>query len=441
MTTIVCAQLGMLAAGHLCTRLRRLIPDWHWSCVAPHSVGDYHLLEPGVPLLVNGHDASGDVGNDAPPGNSDRWIRLEILPYDTPLPAHTPAHNAHIQLRIAGTAPEELAGLAELICARALLAGAGEAPFVRLAGGALWQDATAIDTLARLHLGNTSPRPPAAAQQPSLVTGPAKADWLPVLAVLTAAPITPDWAAIAETLRQGDPDGCWQIEPASANPGEAKLTGHNCAIGITRHATPVPASLIEQTLAHSFWLEPGPVTRALRAHAGHFAIACDLDTTQAAPATIRQCAKAMAVIMAMLAGEAKRGGPLVGIVNAATLSAFAPGQLPMLLAPMEGDEVPIALFVASRVSGDGARGGPVSLASLGMYPFIGMEVVVDKAQGTLDEIGEQVNRVLRYLLQHGPVIGDGDTMGDGAGKPMIRCHLREASETAPTRALVLEFLK
>jgi len=442
MTTIVSAQLGMLAAGHLCSRLQRLIPDWHWSCVAPHSVGDYHLLEPGVPLLVNGHDAH---PCDADQSHEGRWIRLEILPHDTPFTAKSEVpvpHEAHIELRIAGTAPNDLAGLAELICTHALLAGAGAGPLARMRDTPQWHDAAAIDALSRQRLGMPLANPRAQ----SVVSAPAQHDRLPVLAVLTAAPLRPDWAAIAHSLQQGDPDGGWRITPDSQRIGDAKVAGRDCVISVNRHATGVPTALIEQALTHSFWLEPGPVTQALRAHAGHIAIACDLDTTRAQAPLVRQCAKAMAVVMAMLAGAAQNDsaplGPFVGVLNTATLSLFASGQLPMLMAPMAGDEVPIALFVASRVSG--GDGAPLSLASLGMYPFIGMEVVA-QTHGTLEDVGEAVNRVLRYLLQHGPVIGDGDTMGDGSGKAMIRCHIREApagapSETGPARALVLEFL-
>ncbi|WHO39302.1 DUF4261 domain-containing protein [Sphingobium sp. AP49] len=77
-----------------------------------------------------------------------------------------------------------------------------------------------------------------------------------------------------------------------------------------------------------------------------------------------------------------------------------------------------------------------------MLPFTGYEVELWNAPGTLEQVAERLNGVLRYLLINGPVISHGDTIGDHAADRSTRCFLGDSradrgADVVP--AMLLEF--
>nr|WP_256869338.1 DUF4261 domain-containing protein [Sphingobium lactosutens] len=77
-----------------------------------------------------------------------------------------------------------------------------------------------------------------------------------------------------------------------------------------------------------------------------------------------------------------------------------------------------------------------------MLPFAGFEVELWNAPGTLEQVAERLNGVLRYLLINGPVITHGDTIGDHASDRSTRCFLGDSRADRGDRsvpAMLLEF--
>lgn len=243
---------------------------------------------------------------------------------------------------------------------------------------------------------------------------------LPTLVILFSAPPAIDWAKVQEGLDVIDPEGRWQVRAGGAATGT--VHGRGCTLGIDFSAVPMPAYLPELALWRSFWVRSGEPLRALRRHGAYVTIGCDLDCEAAEFVDIRQSAKAMCLALAVIA----RFGPCVGVMNAAQNCVYTEDQLDLLVGPLGSDEVSIRLFLwtAFHSTSDDA----VSLSTAGLLPFVGREVECWNAPGTLDFVGNKLNGVLRYLLINGPVIRNGDTIGEVEGDRSIRIYHGESDD-------------
>ncbi|HEX4847477.1 MAG TPA: DUF4261 domain-containing protein, partial [Novosphingobium sp.] len=227
-------------------------------------------------------------------------------------------------------------------------------------------------------------------------------------------------AKVQEGLDVIDPEGRWQVRASGAATGT--VHGRGCTLGIDFSAVPMPAYLPELALWRSFWVRSGEPLRALRRHGAYVTIGCDLDCEAAEFVDIRQSAKAMCLALAVIA----KFGPCVGVMNAAQNCVYTEDQLDMLVGPLGSDEVSIKLFLwtAFHSTSDDA----VSLSTAGLLPFVGREVECWNAPGTLDFVGNKLNGVLRYLLINGPVIRNGDTIGEVEGDRSIRIYHGESDD-------------
>lgn len=256
-------------------------------------------------------------------------------------------------------------------------------------------------------------------------------DRLPTLMILYDSPPTIDWAKLGEGLASIDPQGNWQVLPGQG------LTGRGARIALEQHGAPIPAYLTEIALWRSFWCKSGEPLRRLRHHRCWLSIASDLDCETVDYADVRQTAKAMVMTMAVLS----KAGPCAGIHVPALGSIFTEDHLNELVGPLFQDEVPIRLFVWNAFHS--TQSDAISLSSAGMLPFVGREVEVWNAPGTLEFVGEKLNGLLRYLLINGPVMRDGDTIGAKAGDRSVQVFHGESDQRSarpqPVPVLLMEF--
>ncbi|AIT80961.1 hypothetical protein JI59_14815 [Novosphingobium pentaromativorans US6-1] len=263
-------------------------------------------------------------------------------------------------------------------------------------------------------------------------------DRLPTIVPLFAAHrLDIDWDMLAEGLASIDDEGEWQV--AAQGPDRGRITGRGCAISISHAPAPLPAWMVERALYRSFWCEPGEGLRNLRRHAGHAVIACDLDTEVGEFVDIRQSAKVMAMVLAVVAQGALAQEAFCGVYLPAHSCAYTAGDLPALVSPLANDEVPMRLFLWTAFHSTEADA--VSLSTAGMLPFVGREVEAWNAPGTLDFVAEKLNEVMRYLLIEGPVIRHGDTFGDDVGDLSVRIWHDESAEPSrqnPVPVLLME---
>ncbi|SLK05643.1 DUF4261 domain-containing protein [Novosphingobium mathurense] len=263
-------------------------------------------------------------------------------------------------------------------------------------------------------------------------------DRLPTIVPLFAAQgLDIDWDMLVEGVASIDDEGAWQVLPEG--PDRGRIAGRGCTISVSHTSVPLPAWMVERALYRSFWCEPGEGLRTLRRHAGHGVIACDLDTEIGEFVDIRQSAKVMAMVLAVVAQGALAQDAFCGVYLPAHSCAYTFGDLPTLVSPLASDEVPIRLFLWTAFHS--TEPDAVSLSTAGMLPFVGREVEAWNAPGTLDFVAGKLNEVMRYLLLEGPVIRHGDTFGDDAGDLSVRIWHDESGEPSrqnPVPVLLME---
>lgn len=259
-------------------------------------------------------------------------------------------------------------------------------------------------------------------------------DRLPTIVALFSDVPVVDWNKLEEGVRLIDGEGDWSVQPAG--PRVARLTGRCCSIEVAFEPAPVPAYLVEPALFRSFWCGAGPELSQLRRHRCHMTIASDLDCETAEFVDIRQSAKAMTMMLAVIA----KSGTCAGVMNVAQGCAYTEPFLNELVGPLGQDEVPIKLFVWTAFPN--TTTDAITLSTAGMLPFVGREVEVWNAPGTLEFVGEKLNGMLRYLLIEGPVIRHGDTIGEAPGDRSIRIYHEESREKSRPQSipvLTMEF--
>lgn len=243
-----------------------------------------------------------------------------------------------------------------------------------------------------------------------------QADKLPTLVLLfdKYAPLDPE--ALKGVLGAFDAEGGWTV---GADGDDTLISGRGGTIRLTHHEDVLPAWMVELALDRSLGASPGEPLAALRAHRSYLTIQCDLDSTTASWLDVRQSAKAMMCGFAIAARpQHAQDCYAVGAYNAATQSCFTGNTLDDLVGALAQDEVSIKTFIWHAFPDTSA--GQISLSSAGMLPFIGREVEILDAPGDLEHVGGQLNNIERYLLINGPVMGDGDTIGEDTGEPLAR---------------------
>ncbi len=256
---------------------------------------------------------------------------------------------------------------------------------------------------------------------------------LPTLVMLSTSPLFIDWAKTSEALRAIDPDEEWLVTPDGPTSGQ--LAGRTAVVTIRCSDQPLPAYLMTQGMAREHYL-----TSELRAdmmrHCAYSAFDIAIDTEAAGFINTRETAKAVAMVMALLSTNPA----FVGMYNAGLGVARPAPRVRDSLGALLQNEVPIGIWIWAAP--DSPVTDAVSISTSGMRPFVGYEVECWNAPGTMAEVAERLNGVLRYLLINGPVIQHGDTIGINSGDRSTRCfhgvsNAQRSEEGVP--ALLLEF--
>jgi Domain of unknown function (DUF4261) len=256
---------------------------------------------------------------------------------------------------------------------------------------------------------------------------------LPTLVMLSTEPLFLDWLRISEMLKGLDPRGDWKIEPSGPNTGS--FSGRGATVTITCDNQPLPGYLTAQGLSREHYLTAEHRAQ-ITSHCCQHIISVDLDTRAADFMDVRQTAKVVAMFMALPSTSTD----FVGLFNAGTGVAKPAERVRDSIAALHDDEVPLQIW--TWVAPDSIVADAIALSSAGMLPFTGYEVECWNAPGSLAEVGDRINGVMRYLVINGPVIKHGDTIGDSAGDKSTRCFFapskaQRGEEAVP--AMHLEF--
>jgi hypothetical protein len=85
----------------------------------------------------------------------------------------------------------------------------------------------------------------------------------------------------------------------------------------------------------------------------------------------------------------------------------------------ERDSLPVMLWIDFRAFVDGGR---ASLFTVGLRAFELMEIEVGPSEKEVGDLRELAMSVATYLIENGPVIGDGDTVGGTSDKRIVVRH-------------------
>ncbi|QGP79673.1 DUF4261 domain-containing protein [Sphingobium sp. CAP-1] len=242
-------------------------------------------------------------------------------------------------------------------------------------------------------------------------------DRLPTMVLLAREPLILDWNQVAEGIRVIDPAGDWRVGETGV--GNGLIHGRGATIRFDSGQGALPAYLLAQAQARSHGLSEEDRC-IIASHRLHHSISIDLDTRAADFVAVRQTAKVATLLIGL---AAKRPG-CVGLFNAGVGTVMPVERVYSQVGILGSDEVPITLWTWAAFHS--TQADAISISTGGMRPFTGYEVELWDAPGTLEQVAERLNGVLRYLLINGPAIRHGDTIGDHAGDRSTRCFLGDS---------------
>lgn len=222
--------------------------------------------------------------------------------------------------------------------------------------------------------------------------------------VLLERPVTPDMAAVAKILRERHPDLI--MEPN--DPGEREVQASSPLLrcgGQLVAIMPMPAPLPDDadlwTRAAAIWPEGKAVAAR---HRGHLAVSVlaknqkPLDTARLTTAVIGALIAAVPECCGVVwAGRVARPS---GLWLDMSSSSFAPFP-----------DYPFTLWVDILPFQSGRKIGAITV---GLSPFAGREIEFESAKLTLPALIDKVAGLSVYLVEHGNVVKDGDTIGSSA---------------------------
>lgn len=270
-------------------------------------------------------------------------------------------------------------------------------------------------------------------QPPAYLDEKTSENRLPTMVVMLDRPLGINWPLIEEGVSVIDPQGDWVFDYDAE--GNATIAGRGGTITLTRDDRPVPAYLIEYAFDRSHWFADGPERVRVRRHTGQLVLAADLDTRAAPFEDVRMTSMVATLLLGMITKE----GDQPGVYNAGLETVLPQALVTSQTAILGNGEIPIQLWTWCAFHS--TNQDAISASTAGMRPFTGYEVELWNAPGTLEWAMGKANNAMRYLLLKGPVIRDGDTMGEEEGDRSIRCFFgpSKAERSDPCRAMFLEF--
>jgi len=97
---------------------------------------------------------------------------------------------------------------------------------------------------------------------------------------------------------------------------------------------------------------------------------------------------------------------------------------------MSSEHVPVPIWL--RFQFVGVSDTEIGMYTLGMQQFGLMEIEVDRCKLTMEDLFEFVSNIAHYLIQSGPVIADGNTVGGDEKEQILVRHLPSMIEDTKT---------
>ena len=240
----------------------------------------------------------------------------------------------------------------------------------------------------------------------------------PIILLLNGS-LSFDWSAMGTAITELDPTGDWAIK-CDAN-GRGFLTGRGCMIALMNPAAPLDEAVLHHAVSNA--ADFGGDLRAVAQHSSQLIISSTIE--ESAEFVDKQ---AVARVISFITAVAAHDACVAAVLNARCATLHNPTAVADLQASIAHGEIPVMLW--TRCDWHSVRDDAVSLSTSGFAPLLGYEIEVWNAPCAAALVREKVAFLMRYLLDNGPVIGDGDICGVTAGDKAIRCFHRESRAQA-----------
>ena len=197
-------------------------------------------------------------------------------------------------------------------------------------------------------------------------------------------------------------------ETKDAKPALLMVGGVALSIGAV--SSPVPTGTMDRAVSTSMaWPEAG---NAVTAHKAHVIIGCINKPTD------HQQAIHFAMVTTFVTGAALDLYDGLGAFWGSAELMLSPDGLRGAIRTMLAKQLPVEDWInLSWYRGERTeQGEALGAVSLGAHAFLGMEIEVQPAPQTPIEIAQCIFATLRYLLAHGNVLRDGDTIEQKKGE-------------------------
>lgn len=222
-----------------------------------------------------------------------------------------------------------------------------------------------------------------------------------VAVLLLARPVLPAAAAVAARLRDLWPDAPALVEK-DRNADSMVLQFGDAFAAAALVDTPVPWSELDGP-CHTAWYWPHAETQ-LRGHGGHIVLTLSRDGAPVEQGVA--VARALTQVAAAMADVSQA----VGILWAGGTLVHDPPAFTQLATQMAPDWLPLYLWIDFRLNDE--ADSAYSLFTTGMNAFGFMEIEIPMLVAEDPKLlMDQAYNIAHYLLDHGPVLNDGDTVG------------------------------
>lgn len=236
--------------------------------------------------------------------------------------------------------------------------------------------------------------------------------------VALPAPARPPGAEVAARLAARFLAFAARAEAVAAPEGGTVLLAGGRTLIVTPVDMPLPAECFHDDAHQRGW--PGWL-EAARAQRAHLLVAT-LDTAAGTPSAVQGAALvfATAAVLCELT-------PALGVSWAANRLFLAPDAARQAAAAMRPDQLPLPELIRPLWQADDPKAPrALGLVTLGLGPFVGREVEHPPTGEPPGAVYERVLNLCLYLMRAGPVIKDGDTIGQTAAQRItVRLAERE----------------
>lgn len=253
------------------------------------------------------------------------------------------------------------------------------------------------------------------------------------LYALARAALTLPAADILDDLCRFDPARRWVLEGRGPQIGAgAVFSGaggsRDLRIVLQRFDALAAGPDDPDVLNRCWWLEDGAALVAR--HRLHYRLS--LPDADESWLTATEAARLLTRVMAGLACDPA----LTAVWNDTARVLFAAEHMHGFARRAAGGDVPLQLWLGLTYGLD--KPGLVSVSTSGLADFMGFEVELWDAPWSVEAAGEKVTSLLRYLLRHGPVLGDAIGGGGGPGRVHYRFGTSRLARPQPVQAMFLE---